>query len=98
MKKNMVTSSYIWPAVGELHEKVKQEDLIFINECGLDPGIDIMSTIKVRDEFQEKGCKIIGYESYCGGLPAAENADNPLGYKFSWAPASAIKATMNPAK
>ena len=39
----------------------------------------------------------MSYESYCGGLPVAEQADNPLGYKFSWNPGAAIKASRNTA-
>lgn len=38
------------------------------------------------------------YESYCGGLAAAEDAEsNPLGYKFSWNPGAAIKTSLNSA-
>jgi saccharopine dehydrogenase-like NADP-dependent oxidoreductase len=43
-----------------------------MNESGLDPGIDIMSTMKVIDEAKANGWKVVGYESYCGGLPVAE--------------------------
>ena len=57
-----------------------------------------MGTMKVVHEAQEKGYKIVSYESYCGGLPVAEQADeNPLGYKFSWNPGAAIKASRNKA-
>lgn len=69
-----------------------------MNECGLDPGIDIMGTMKVVHEANLKGYKVFSYESYCGGLPVAEQADeNPLGYKFSWNPGAAIKASRNKA-
>ena len=71
--------------------------MIFLNESGLDPGIDIMGTLKVVDEAKSAGFKIVSYESYCGGLPVAEQADNPLGYKFSWNPGAAIKASRNTA-
>ena len=55
-----------------------------MNECGLDPGFDIMTTMKVVDHARSNGYKITSYESYCGGLPVAEIADeNPIGYKFS---------------
>lgn len=33
----------------------------------------------------------------CGGLPAPEAANNPLGYKFSWSPRGALVATRNSA-
>ena len=71
--------------------------MIFMNESGLDPGIDIMSTMKIVHEAEKEGHKIVGYESWCGGLPAAEHASNPLGYKFSWNPGAAIKASKNTA-
>lgn len=70
---------------------------MFLNECGLDPGIDIMGTMKIVNEAKKAGFKIESYESYCGGLPGAEYADNPLGYKFSWNPGAAIKASRNTA-
>ena len=81
----------------EMHEQVKAKGLIFLNESGLDPGIDIMGTLKVVDEAKAAGFKVVSYESYCGGLPVAEQADNPLGYKFSWNPGAAIKASRNTA-
>jgi len=94
---NVATSSYISPDMLKLDDAVKAKGLIFLNECGLDPGIDIMGTMKVVHEAQEHGCKIVSYESYCGGLPTAEQADNPLGYKFSWNPGAGIKASKNTA-
>ena len=54
-----------------------------------------MSTMKVVHEAEDKHLKVVGYESYCGGLPIAEQADNPLGFKFSWNPGAAIKASKN---
>jgi len=95
--RNMTTSSYISPDMVRMHPEVKAKGLIFLNECGLDPGIDIMGTMKILHEAQEAGFKIVSYESYCGGLPVAEQADNPLGYKFSWNPGAAIKASRNTA-
>jgi saccharopine dehydrogenase-like NADP-dependent oxidoreductase len=95
--KNMTTSSYISPDQVKMHEEVKSKGLIFLNECGLDPGIDIMGTMKIVHEAAEAGYKVVSYESYCGGLPVADQADNPLGYKFSWNPGAAIKASRNTA-
>lgn len=56
-----------------------------------------MGTMKVVHECQKRNWKVVSYESYCGGLPVAEQADNPLGYKFSWNPGAAIKASRNTA-
>ena len=77
---------------------MKSKGLIFLNEIGLDPGIDILTTMKVVHEAKAAGHKIVSYQSYCGGLPVAEQADdNPFGYKFSWNPGAAIKASRNKA-
>ena len=35
--------------------------------------------------------------SYCGGLPAPDANDNPLGYKFSWSPRGVLLAARNSA-
>lgn len=84
--------------MAKYHDKVVEKGLIFLNECGLDPGIDIMSTMKVKDEVEREGGKIVKYESWCGGLPSAEDADNPLSYKFSWDPKAVFKTSKNSAK
>ena len=94
---NVTTSSYVSPEMEKLHDEAVAKGLVMLNECGLDPGIDIMGTMKVVHEAQERGWKVVSYESYCGGLPVAEQADNPLGYKFSWNPGAAIKASRNTA-
>lgn len=33
--------------------------------------------------------------SYCGGLPAPECSNNPLGFKFFWSPSGAILSQRN---
>lgn len=93
--RNLSTSSYVSNEMLEMDKAVKEKGLIFMNECGLDPGIDILGTMKVVHQAKNAGLIIKGYESYCGGLPVAEHADNPLGYKFSWNPGAAIKASRN---
>ena len=47
---NVATSSYISPDMLSIDEEVKSKGLVFLNECGLDPGIDIMGTMKVVHE------------------------------------------------
>lgn len=91
--KNMVTSSYITPALMETDAEWKRKDITCLMECGLDPGIDIMSTFKVLEDCKNEGIKVVGYESYCGGLPAGEATDNPLGYKYSWNPGAALSVS-----
>jgi saccharopine dehydrogenase-like NADP-dependent oxidoreductase len=91
-KKNLVTASYISDEMQKLDEVVKENGLIFMNEVGLDPGIDHMSAMKVIDEIKEKGGKMMLFESFCGGLVAPENDTNLWNYKFTWAPRNVVLA------
>ncbi len=91
-KKHLVTASYISPAMQDLHEEVKKNELIFMNEIGLDPGIDHMSAMKILDEVRAKGGKVILFESFCGGLVAPESDNNLWNYKFTWNPRNVVLA------
>jgi len=91
-QKHMVTASYISEAMQALDAEVKAKGLIFMNEIGLDPGIDHMSAMKVIDEIKEKGGKILLFESFCGGLVAPESDTNIWNYKFTWAPRNVVLA------
>lgn len=90
--KNLVTPSYISPAMKALDEAVRAKDLIFMNEMGLDPGIDHMSAMQIIDELQASGKKITSFRSHCGGLVAPESDTNAWHYKFSWNPRNVILA------
>lgn len=96
--KHMVTASYISPAMAALHEQAQAKGLLFLNEMGLDPGLDHLSAKKIIDEMQGLGKQITSFTSWCGGLPAPEAADNPLGYKFSWSPRGVLLAALNDAR
>ena len=91
-KKNLVTASYVSDAMRDLDEEVKKNGLIFMNEMGLDPGIDHMSAMKMIDEIREKGGKMLLFESFCGGLVAPESDTNLWSYKFTWAPRNVVLA------
>ena len=91
-KKHMVTASYISDAMQSLDAEAKANNLIFMNEIGLDPGIDHMSAMKIIDEIHEKGGKMILFESFCGGLVAPESDNNLWNYKFTWAPRNVVLA------
>jgi len=91
-KKNMVTASYISDAMQELDAAAKENNLIFMNEIGLDPGIDHMSAMKVINEIRKKGGKMLLFESFCGGLVAPESDTNLWNYKFTWAPRNVVLA------
>jgi len=91
-KKHLVTASYISDAMQALNEEAIQNNLIFMNEIGLDPGIDHMSAMKVIDEIRSKGGKMLLFESFCGGLVAPESDNNLWNYKFTWAPRNVVLA------
>ncbi len=91
-KKNMVTASYISDEMMALDSQAKENGLIFMNEIGLDPGIDHMSAMKVIDEIIAMGGEMILFESFCGGLVAPESDDNLWNYKFTWAPRNVVLA------
>ncbi|KAJ3500665.1 hypothetical protein NM208_g17093 [Fusarium decemcellulare] len=97
-KKHVVTTSYVSPAMMELDAEAKAAGITVMNEIGLDPGIDHLYAIKTINEVHQAGGKILSFESYCGGLPAAENSDNPLGYKFSWSSRGVLLALRNAGK
>lgn len=97
-KKNMVTASYVSPAMKELHEEAVAAGVTIMNEVGLDPGIDHMLAMECFDEVKRAGGQITSYVSYCGGLPAPEHSDSPLRYKFSWFPKGVLMNCLNGAK
>ncbi len=90
--KNLVTASYISKELKELDEEVKAKGLVFMNEIGLDPGIDHMSAMQVIDRIKDKGGKIILFESFTGGLVAPESDNNLWNYKFTWNPRNVVVA------
>ena len=91
-KKHLVTASYISDGMQALNEEAIKNNLIFMNEIGLDPGIDHMSAMKVIDEIRSKGGKMLLFESFCGGLVAPESDNNLWNYKFTWAPRNVVLA------
>ncbi|KAF2004490.1 saccharopine dehydrogenase-like protein [Amniculicola lignicola CBS 123094] len=97
-KKDVVTTSYVSPAMMELDAEAKEAGITVMNEIGLDPGIDHLSAVLTIDEVHKAGGKILSFLSYCGGLPAPEASDNPLGYKFSWSSRGVLLALRNAAK
>ena len=96
--KHIATASYVSADMKELDAEAKKKNLILLNECGLDPGIDHASAMKVIHEIQDKGGKITNFKSFCGGLVAPESNDNPWGYKFSWNPRNVVLAGQGTAQ
>lgn len=91
-KKHLVTASYVSPEIMELDKAAKAHGLVFMNEIGLDPGIDHMSAMQVIDRIRDKGGKILLFESFTGGLVAPESDNNLWNYKFTWNPRNVVLA------
>ncbi|NNF01710.1 MAG: saccharopine dehydrogenase [Bacteroidia bacterium] len=91
-KKHLITPSYLSDELKEMDGDVKAAGLVFLNEMGLDPGIDHMSAMKLITELKDQGAEIYGFESFTGGLVAPESDNNPWHYKFTWNPRNVILA------
>ena len=91
--KDMVTASYVSNEMRMLTDEVERKGLIFLNECGLDPGIDHMSAMQVLDSLRDKNLEITAFETFTGGLLAPDlQQENPWEYKFTWNPKNVVKA------
>jgi saccharopine dehydrogenase (NAD+, L-glutamate forming) len=91
-RKNLVTASYISDEMQALNKEVIEKGLVFMNEIGVDPGIDHMSAMQVIDNIRDKGGKLMLFESFTGGLIAPESDDNLWNYKFTWNPRNVVLA------
>jgi len=96
-KKHFFTTSYTTDAMRELDAEAKKAGVVIINECGVDPGTDHMSAMRLIHKAVAQGGEVTSFTSYCGGLPAPDSNDNPFGYKFSWAPRGVLLASRNDA-
>ncbi len=96
--KHIATASYVSDVMRELHAEAIEKNILLLNECGLDPGIDHASAMKIIDDVKAKGGEITSFKSFCGGLVAPESNDNPWGYKFSWNPRNVILAGQGTAQ
>jgi saccharopine dehydrogenase-like NADP-dependent oxidoreductase len=90
---HLVTASYNTLEMQGLNVEAQSSGLIFLNECGLDPGIDHMSAMKLLDQIRGQGGKVVLFESFTGGLLSPESEkDNPWRYKFTWNPRNVVLA------
>ncbi len=90
--KHMVTASYISKEMKELDVLAKEKGLVFMNEIGVDPGIDHMSAMQIIDRIRDNGAKMLLFESFTGGLVAPESDNNLWNYKFTWNPRNVVLA------
>lgn len=98
LNKHLITASYLSQEMYKLSDMARDKDLIFMNEMGLDPGIDHMSAMQKIHEIKASGGKIKAFYSYTGGLVSPESDDNPWHYKFSWNPRNVVLAGQGTAQ
>ncbi len=92
LKKNMLTASYVADDIKKMEKEIKESGLLFLNEMGVDPGIDHMSAMEIIHRIKEQGGKLISFKSSTGGLPAPKSDNNPWNYKFTWNPRNVVVA------
>lgn len=98
-QKHLLTASYVSKQMQEFHAEAVNKNLVFVNECGLDPGIDHMSAMHVINKIKAQGGKLISFDSFTGGLISPETApENPWRYKFTWNPRNVVMAGQGTAK
>lgn len=97
--KHLVTASYVMAEMKAFDAAAKEKGLLFLNECGLDPGIDHMSAMQVINKIKAQGGKMLSFESFTGGLISPEtDVDNPWRYKFTWNSRNVVMAGQSTAK
>lgn len=94
---DVVTASYISDSMKALEPEIKKAGIVVMNEIGLDPGIDHLYAVRAISNAHAKGGKVTSFISFCGGIPAPEDSDNPLGYKFSWSARGVLLALQHTA-
>lgn len=90
--KNFFSASYQSKEMKEMEGDIRAQNLFFLNECGLDPGLDHMSAMSIIDREKEKNNEILLFKSFCGGLLVPESNSNPWQYKFTWNPRNVVLA------
>ena len=95
---HLITASYVSASMMELDREARGKGLIFLNEMGLDPGIDHMDIMSLLSKIKSEGGRPVSIKSSCGGLIAPESDNNPWGYKFTWSPMNVVLAGQNNAK
>lgn len=88
--KSLITPSYETEEMKEMDCTAQSKNVLFLNEMGVDPGIDHMSAMNILDRLRKDGHELICFESFTGGLIAPESDNNPWHYKFTWNPDNVV--------
>ena len=98
-RKHFLNASYVSDEIRSFNSDALASDLLFLNECGLDPGIDHMSAMQAIDKIRNAGGILTSFESFTGGLIAPDtDPENPWRYKFTWNPRNVVLAGQGTAK
>lgn len=98
-KKHLLTASYVSAEMQAFHDEALSKNILLLNECGLDPGIDHMSAMQVIDKIKQQGGTLISFDSFTGGLISPDTTpENPWRYKFTWNPRNVVMAGQGTAK
>ena len=90
---HLFTASYTSAQMLSLDAEATAKGLLFMNELGLDPGIDHLSASRLFDKAQSEGLDVVEFESHCGGLVSEDSCgNNPWKYKFTWNPSNVVLA------
>jgi saccharopine dehydrogenase-like NADP-dependent oxidoreductase len=97
--KHLLTASYVSKEMEAFDAEAKSKNILLLNECGLDPGIDHMSAMQVIDKIKSAGGSLVSFDSFTGGLISPEtDKENPWRYKFTWNPRNVVMAGQGTAK
>ena len=96
--RDMVTASYLSPAIRALDQEARKKGIVLMNECGVDPGIDHMSAMQMINSIRDEGLDLKAFESSTGGLVAPGYENNPWRYKFTWNPRNVVLAGSDGAR
>ncbi|KEQ18609.1 saccharopine dehydrogenase family protein [Endozoicomonas numazuensis] len=98
-KAHFISSSYVSAPMQALDAQAKEQGLCFVNEVGLDPGLDHLFAHALIDKYTKSDVfnpeNQHSFRSYCGGFPKQAN---DFKYKFSWSPLGVLKALKSPAR
>lgn len=89
---DLLTASYASNEINSLNALFLEKGMSVIYECGLDPGLDHMSAMKIIDGIKRRSATLISFKSSTGGLVAPEFDNNPWNYKFTWNPRNVVLA------
>ncbi len=101
---NLLTTSYVnnpsfandvekQKRVTKIKEQAVKNNVIILEEFGMDPGIDLAMGKMAISQLDE----VHSMHSYGAGFPDLDVANNPLKYKFTWSIIGVIKSYLRPA-